>query len=298
MGKMRIRKALFGPFVSRIANRKKEFKHQLVFGAIFKNEARYLDDWLTFHAGVGVEHFYLYNNKSTDDYQTVLEPWIRKGMVTLTDWPYHAAQIAAYADCIARHKNDTRWMALIDIDEFVFSPQARHLPDVLKRYDKVPGVFAYWVLFGSSGHEKRPEASQIDAYTMRMDLHTAQTEVHPKGVTGKARQGKTIFNPRLVMSVDHCCPLMWSGNVVDEKFAAPPRLADSVTVSWDVLRINHYWSRSLEDIHDKVARGQAKNGRSRDLERFLQRESQLNKEQDLTILPLWHEIRDEARRAS
>ena len=35
--------------------------------AIFKDEARFLREWLEYHRLIGIEHFYLYNNFSTDD---------------------------------------------------------------------------------------------------------------------------------------------------------------------------------------------------------------------------------------
>lgn len=35
-------------------------RYYLSIGAIFKDEARFLDEWIEFHLGIGVEHFYLY----------------------------------------------------------------------------------------------------------------------------------------------------------------------------------------------------------------------------------------------
>lgn len=234
-----VKKKLIGPIVTKFASRKDEFKYDLVFAAIFKNEARFLDEWLTFHRGVGVEHFFLYNNESTDNFLEVLKPWIDGGLVTIVDWPGRGVQISAYSHCVKKNKNAARWMALIDIDEFLFSPKGEKLTSILPKYRDLPGVFVYWALFGSSGHRERPEGPVVESYTMRMDQHTAQTEKHPRGVTAKARQGKTIFNPRLVMSVDHCCPLMWSGEVRDENYRLPPRLTDDPIISWEILRINH-----------------------------------------------------------
>ena len=50
--------------------------------AIYKNEARYLAEWLEFHLLAGVEHFFLYDNNSTDDHREVLAPYLRAGVVT------------------------------------------------------------------------------------------------------------------------------------------------------------------------------------------------------------------------
>ena len=45
------------------------FPHELAICAIFREEAPFLEEWLTFHSGVGVTHFYLYNNYSTDNFR-------------------------------------------------------------------------------------------------------------------------------------------------------------------------------------------------------------------------------------
>src|SRR5271165_4385432 len=66
----------------------KSYPYDLAICAIFQNEAPYLKEWIEFHKLVGVQHFYLYNNLSTDDYITVLAPYIDTKEVDLVDWPY------------------------------------------------------------------------------------------------------------------------------------------------------------------------------------------------------------------
>src|SRR5207248_10986601 len=57
----------------------------LAICAIFKNEAPYLREWIEFHRLVGVSHFYLYRNGSTDDWEPVLRPYIGDGIATIVD---------------------------------------------------------------------------------------------------------------------------------------------------------------------------------------------------------------------
>ena len=64
----------------------KPYKYQLALCAIFKNEAPYLKEWIEFHKLVGVEHFYLYNNESDDNYLEVLKPYLETNQVDLIDW--------------------------------------------------------------------------------------------------------------------------------------------------------------------------------------------------------------------
>ena len=48
---------------------------------MFRNEAAYLKEWIEYHHLAGVEHFWLYNNNSTDQWQDVLQPYIDWGIV-------------------------------------------------------------------------------------------------------------------------------------------------------------------------------------------------------------------------
>ena len=67
-----------------------DYQYELSIGAIFQNEAPYLKEWIEFHKLVGVEHFYLFNNCSTDDYLAILQPYIESGEVDLFQWPTRA----------------------------------------------------------------------------------------------------------------------------------------------------------------------------------------------------------------
>src|SRR6266480_3576021 len=77
------------------------FPYYLSACAIFRKEAPYLAEWLVFHLGVGVEHFYLYENRSTDDFRTVLAPFVERRQVTLADRPKPQGQKAAYRHCLS-----------------------------------------------------------------------------------------------------------------------------------------------------------------------------------------------------
>lgn len=86
---------------------------------MFQNEAPWLKEWITYHHKVlGVDHFYLYNNDSTDDFMKILQPYIDNGIVELIDWssndpshwvteinylvPWIAVQVNAYKDCLKK----------------------------------------------------------------------------------------------------------------------------------------------------------------------------------------------------
>ena len=126
-------------------------EHELAICAIFREEAPFLDEWISFHVGIGVTHFFLYNNFSTDDFEAVLAPWIARGYVTLTDWPVPVGQVSAYQHCIRLVRGGCRWLALIDVDEFLFSPSTLDIRAILARYSDLPAVEVWQLFFGSGG---------------------------------------------------------------------------------------------------------------------------------------------------
>ncbi|WP_348825265.1 glycosyltransferase family 92 protein [Flavobacterium aestuarii] len=139
-------------FANRLFNRNtKNYKHTISLCGIFKDEARFLDEWIQFHIVIGIDHFYLYNNNSNDNYLEILKPYIEKGIVDLIDWPFNHSQMDAYQDCYNKHRNDTNWLTFIDIDEFICPIATNDIKSWLASYKNYPGVAVYWKQFGSSG---------------------------------------------------------------------------------------------------------------------------------------------------
>ena len=169
--------------------------------AIFRDEARYLSEWVVFHRLQGVERFYLYDNRSSDDWRAALHPEIAEGVVDVREWPAFPGQGSAYEDCLRRHRTDTRWIAFIDVDEFLFSPTGRLLPDVLREFDTYPGVIVNWRIFGTNGWEHPPDGLVIDNYPMRAcgrppANRLVKSIVYPRMALGITRRPAHYFRLR------------------------------------------------------------------------------------------------------
>lgn len=129
-----------------------EKKYKVAICAIFRDEARTLKEWIEYHLIVGVEHFYLYNNFSEDNYLEIVNPYIEKGIITLVDWPYTKAQMQAYEHCVENYKDESQWIGFVDLDEFVVpNKQFDTIFQFLKKFNNRPLVVIYWKYFGSSG---------------------------------------------------------------------------------------------------------------------------------------------------
>lgn len=93
-------------------------KYQLAICAIFKNESRYIQEWIEYHNMIGVEHFYLYDNDSTDDI-SILQKYLDDGSLTLNRVSSQAKQMPAYNHFLQTYRDEVEWVAIIDLDEFI-----------------------------------------------------------------------------------------------------------------------------------------------------------------------------------
>src|SRR4029453_13855875 len=59
----------------------------LVIGCVFQDEARFLREWIEFHRMMGVQRFFLVNDRSSDNYQGVLRPYCDANIVQLFESP-------------------------------------------------------------------------------------------------------------------------------------------------------------------------------------------------------------------
>lgn len=91
----------------------------LAIAAIMKNEGPYLLEWIEYHRSIGFQKFYLYDNDSADNPAGILQPYIASGIVDLIPWPGQARQVDAYNDALNKHAKDCKYLATIDLDEFI-----------------------------------------------------------------------------------------------------------------------------------------------------------------------------------
>lgn len=137
--------ALFG------THDKRNLKYRVSLCLIFKNEAPFLKEWLDFHLTIGVDHFYLYNNNSDDNYRDVLNPYILDGIVTLIEWPEQNSQFKCYKHCYDTYRNESNWISFLDADEFICPKYKSDINEWLSDYDKYHAVNIQWLMFCTGG---------------------------------------------------------------------------------------------------------------------------------------------------
>lgn len=220
--------------------------------AIFKNEAPYLREWIEFHKLIGIEHFYLYNNNSTDDYEAILAPYIKDNLVTLVHWPMAQGQIVAYQDCIKRYSNCTNWLGFIDIDEFIVPNKMDNISVFLRKFEKNAGsVLIYWKFFGTSGLLSR-------------DVNNCVSEDFTVTWNKYADIGKCFYNTAFDNGNGNISSLHHKFYVRCKGLAIPPVNAfnhicpgrrNKADSEYFPIQINHYFTKSFDEYKMKVSRG-------------------------------------------
>jgi hypothetical protein len=210
--------------------------------AIYRDEAVYLREWVEFHRLAGVERFFLYDNFSVDDHLDVLAPYIEDDIVVVHDWPVFPGQIPAYDDALRRHRDESRWIAFIDLDEFLFSPTGQPLPEILRDYEEHPAVLANWAVFGSSGHRTRPPGLVIENYLRRMEAEEGR------------QQSKTILDPTRAERCGGAHYFFYKEGTAVDELHRPVPYGRTSSLAFDRLRVNHYYTKSIEEGKAKLSR--------------------------------------------
>ena len=249
-----------------IDNSQKNRKDYYSVAVILKNEARYIREYVLFYQSTGADRVYIYDNDSDDNLLEAIEPFLKSGFVVYRKWPGRKVHTAAYRDVVRRTKNKTKWLALVDSDEFLFSPISR-MPEQLHGYEDYPGIGVNWVVFGPNGHQKSPDGLVMDNYTTALMDYDAMINCHIK----------SIVQPRQVYCVchTHFCIYKKGRYAVDtcrkpiDNYNAYRKGAGRAFTPKnyrDVFRINHYRTRSLEDLRNKCARGTADGAPDKDFQ--------------------------------
>jgi hypothetical protein len=235
----------------------KSWKSYLAVCATYKDHAAYLQEWIQFHRLVGVERFFLYDNESADEHEDVLAPYVEGGIVEVRHWPSPAHAVNhwglrfAFDDCLARHRDDARWIAFIDIDEFLFSPTGRQLPDVLRGFEQFSGVEVSVLAFGPSGHRAKPSGLVIESYLRRRSYMSQETDLeHVKSIVDPTRVDRTLNAHGFYYADGYA--------VYENGERANAEVPGSKTFpTASLLRVNHYLTKSVHEYEAKRAQWQA-----------------------------------------
>jgi hypothetical protein len=215
--------------------------------AILKNETPYLAEWLEYHLLVGVDRFWLINNDSQDNPVDVLQPYISAGVVHYDSMGGRGKQLRIYNSLLPMLRNETFWLAVIDIDEFLVPLVSRSVPAILRELECFPGIAVNWVVYGTNGKLVKEPGLVIE----RFRNHTSwdhHANLHTKAIANPRRTKGLWIHDHIYFDDGRSHDVFGRRN--DRfMFHRPPVHA--------ILWINHYWAKSVEEFRAKRLRGNA-----------------------------------------
>ena len=216
--------------------------------AIQKSGLWYIDEWVDYHIALGFQTIFIYDN--SDDFE--VQEWYSKkfsggtDLVQIVHWPGSNQQMPVYNDCmkfIQKHQT-LSWIAFIDLDEFIVIKDMNKYHHIMDLLDTVPqgagGLTANWQMFlwnNQTRYEPKPLSLRFDHY---------QTNKHVKTIA-RADRIKFIDNPHFMKYKKRYKAVDTNGDVVVGPF--------NEKMPTDVLAVNHYHFKSLEEYVLRCKRG-------------------------------------------
>lgn len=192
-------------------------KHRVAMAAIVNNEGRWIGEWILFHRLLGIDHFYVYDDSSTDYTREVVRAFGELGWTTLhedvqslksaakIEVPEHVRftpQYIAVQHAARTYARETEWLALFDVDEFILPRTAEWscISDGLSAVRTSAGVLrVQGTLFLPNTTDSRPLPPA------RLLLDTAHTFVPSAKLQAGDRVPlhKNFARPAAIAHIDH-----------------------------------------------------------------------------------------------
>jgi hypothetical protein len=276
-------------------------KNSVAICAIAKNEGPYLAEWAIYHKLIGFDQILVFHNDSTDDTAAVLARLQEAGFLTYRDWPskgepswawlarrlgfrrlasparWHT-QRRAYREGLRILRRTSEWIAFIDLDEFIVLPGLDDIHAFLDRYEAENAIAMNWKIFGTSRRRVKGRGLVIERF-----LRCARRKSRVNRVVKTLARCSALVDPDLH---NHKFAKGVQYRTVSGQLVPPGAGRTNDSARHDVIRIHHYFTKSVQEWKLKVARGRAtkppghpqkhrtassfvRNNRNEDVDRYL-----------------------------
>lgn len=228
-------------------------KDCLGIAVITKNEGLYIEEWIAYHLKLGVSCIRIYDNGSIDDTKKRAFGMASQGNVIIIDWPdvgrdFNETQKMAYEDAAQFFLGKVKFVAFIDVDEFLVTDEDHCILKILNGVHQSVGAIAcQQVVFGSSGNLEWVNDLVLSRFT------TCAPESYHENL-----YFKSIARPENFIAMETVHSVKTNGNYVFVDGSLLERPTDNPRVATRVvhrpLRLHHYLLKSLGEFRAKRQR--------------------------------------------
>jgi hypothetical protein len=137
----------------------------LVIIATFKNEATILKEWINHYLEQGVDHFYLIDDYSDDDYQSVLEPFGDKVSVFKPKEPQN--RVNNYNSVFQLVSDKVNWVMVCDVTQYWYTLEGTLRNYLLGVNDTIDVITSPCRLFGNNNITHQPKNIRTTVTSVR-----------------------------------------------------------------------------------------------------------------------------------
>tara|TARA_B100002019_G_scaffold121711_1_gene104682 strand:- start:2947 stop:3804 length:858 start_codon:yes stop_codon:yes gene_type:complete len=152
-----------------------KYKYYFSILSMFRNESWNLKEWIEHYKYHGADHIYLIDDFSDDDYLSIVQPYIDEGYVTLIMNEVSERYTGRQIDITNKYglplTKESKWIAHIDLDEYLYSPDYVDLKELLVQYEDYGTILTNWVWFNSSDFIEHPKDGIVKNFTKRAEYN-------------------------------------------------------------------------------------------------------------------------------
>lgn len=164
------------------------FPYNFAVVSFMKNTSAQVKEWLEYHLLAGVDHFYIYDNDSLDELEKTLKPYIDAGIVTYIFYSGGNKKVAAYNDAVKNFKFECRYMAFLDVEEFLNPRQNQSVVEIADEIfgenSNIGGIELNSFSYNSNTPAENVEGSLLDNFKRRgrKAFEISNTIINPRKV--------------------------------------------------------------------------------------------------------------------
>ena len=216
-----------------------------------------LIEWIELNRILGVELFVFYNYTVTDTDSHVLEFYSKRGLAEVHPWNllldensiHYFGQMAAINDCILKHQNDTKYIAILDLDEFII-PRRRSDITWKDMILPLPEAGSYVFQHAFFPLNVKSTTKRVHKESKRGSIPTNERQIFnvlerraillPYNI-----RSKVIINPRRT----YICTIHYVSNYtgIDVR-----QIKREIKVEEDIALLHHYRDGPLKDTGNKM----------------------------------------------